>query len=689
MFTNKSFFGHLKFMKPSALLLLFFLISNIVLKAQINERLDVKDMSPVFTKDLINTNVSVASKSSESIYDAPGVVSVITNTEIQLFGANNLLEVLERVASIYHIGTYFAPNNVLTVRGDLATPYNNHVLILINGRPTRENLFGGIDYPIYLSMPLQAIERIEVIRGPGSVLYGTNAYSGVVNLITKEVVEDETQVGFEYGSFETFAFNALSTKIKDKLKVNTSVRYFGQKGWEHKAIGEDGNPLDYTAGQNNIGGMLNLSYDKLNVNTFITYSSQANTGVLPSQTAGGAFFAYRNRSINTLRGFFDIGYQFKLTEKLKVSTNATYNGMNTRFSNPSGDFVGKTQDLLLEATGFYNANKSLNIIFGTTGYLQGGLAEIGDDVGRGVKAYNKFWYNAYSQIDYRLPFKDKFKMKIIAGGQYNKPSDVDANFVPRLGLITDINESFGFKLLYGQAFRAAFEAENNLQDLPILTGNPRLIPEKVTTFDAQLFLGKDKYQLILTYFNSLQRDLIIQAALPSGIISYENANNLRLEGLELEFKASIAQNFFFNGSMTLQKNELTETASKEKTKNYTLVPEAMAKFGLFYALQSKALSIGIFNTYFGDAGKITVADNVKNPDAKAFHYLTAKVNADLTKLFKSRIVEELRSNKIILSFYATNLLNQKIYYPEFVRRNTNALPGRSGIALYASLHLQF
>jgi outer membrane cobalamin receptor len=274
--------------------------------------------------------VSIASKSLESIYDAPGVITVITSTEIERFGANNLLEILERVASVYSVGSYFAPNNVLSIRGDLATPYNNHVLILLNGRPTRENLFGGIDYPIYLALPLQAIENIEVIRGPGSVLYGTNAYSGVINIITKDVVEEQTQIGFDYGSFNTYSFQALNTKIKDKLKITSTMRYFGQDGWRHEATGEDGNPLNYDAFQNNLGGMVNVKYNQLNINSFVSYSSQASTGVLPIDNILGV--GIRNRSINTVRAFFDVGYNFDLSKKLNISTNATYNSMRTRFS---------------------------------------------------------------------------------------------------------------------------------------------------------------------------------------------------------------------------------------------------------------------------------------------------------------------------------------------------------------------
>ncbi len=131
--------------------------------------------------------VTTASKSAERIADAPGVVSVISAEDIRNFGARNLLEVLDRAPATYGIGSYLYPQNVLSIRGDVLTHFDNHVLLLFDGRPVRESIYGGLNAAIYTSFPVEAIERIEVIRGPGSVLYGTNAYAGVVNVITKPV----------------------------------------------------------------------------------------------------------------------------------------------------------------------------------------------------------------------------------------------------------------------------------------------------------------------------------------------------------------------------------------------------------------------------------------------------------------------------------------------------------------------
>lgn len=683
-------------------------------------RLGIDDLDKTSYEDLINSKVVVASKSAENINDAPGVISVVTAREIEQFGGNNLIEVLERVTSVYSIGSSFAPNNIISIRGDLATPYNNHTLILINGRPTRETLFGGIDYPVLLAFPLNSIERIEIIRGPGSVLYGTNAYTGVINIITKEVLEETSQVTLELGSFNTVGVRALDTKTKNNLKVVSALHYFNQQGWALDALGEGildslGNvqtpdTINFRAAQNNLGGFLGITYKDLKVSGLITYSSQANTGVLPvtDYFPNPANQPANNREINTLRAFLDLGYRLNLNKRTTrtrdLLLNATYNQMATRFSTPNGDFVGNTRDLLLEATSIntfsISNNQILNFLAGGSLYVQRGGSQIGDDLDRGVPDYTEFWINAYAQLEYPLPLNFKGvsnPLKLIAGAQFNRPTGIQGDIVPRVGLLGDF-EDYGFKLLYGQAFRAAFEAEHSLVDAPVLRGEESIEPEKVTTFDAQIYFnpknaqsGRSNLQVSATYFRSIQRSIIVQeltssvvvdiAGIPfrSDAFSYANANRLDIQGIELEGRYAPRPNFFLNASMTYQSNTLNDSLS-------TNVPELMVKIGAFYDWTKKGIDFGIFNTYFSRAGTVFNSTPVNAP-AKGFSYLTAKIDMNIGEAFGRSKTNFLKN--MTIGIYANNLLNQKILYPEFVRGKINTFPGRGGFALYGSARIRF
>jgi outer membrane receptor for ferrienterochelin and colicins len=116
-------------------------------------------------------------------------MSVVTKDELRRFGGTTLREVLARVAGLNVSSGFFADPSVIAMRGDQTrtdSSFGGHVLFLINGRPVREILAGGASSDLLESFPIGVLERIEITKGPGSVLYGSDAFSGVVNLITKK-----------------------------------------------------------------------------------------------------------------------------------------------------------------------------------------------------------------------------------------------------------------------------------------------------------------------------------------------------------------------------------------------------------------------------------------------------------------------------------------------------------------------
>jgi len=139
---------------------------------------------------LLNTKVTVASKTAESMNAAPGIITVITRPEIEGFAGQNLGQVLNRVVGMALLSPDIFPGQSLVIRGQETTPYNNHVLVLLNGRPMRDPITGGLNGSFWNAFPLGMVEKIEIIRGPGSVLYGSCAYSGVVNVVTQRRATD-------------------------------------------------------------------------------------------------------------------------------------------------------------------------------------------------------------------------------------------------------------------------------------------------------------------------------------------------------------------------------------------------------------------------------------------------------------------------------------------------------------------
>lgn len=146
--------------------------------------------------------ISIATGNKKLIHRAPSVATVITARQIEEMGALTVAEALSTVPGLH---VYPSPFNRLnqsfSLRG-IHTDQNPQVLFLVNGLPVREEYTGA--RPQTLRLPVHAVSRIEVIRGPGSAVYGADAYSGVINVITKDVEDlGNGGGGLRYGSFNT------------------------------------------------------------------------------------------------------------------------------------------------------------------------------------------------------------------------------------------------------------------------------------------------------------------------------------------------------------------------------------------------------------------------------------------------------------------------------------------------------
>lgn len=155
--------------------------------------------------DIYEEVVVSASRQATSPADAPAATTIITAEQIRLSGATSIQELLRAVPGM-SILTMGASDANLAMRG-FNQRVSNKLLVLIDGRSTYLDFLGGTLYN-NLSIQLQDIERIEVLRGPNSTLYGANAFGGVVNIITKQPgAEQGGQVAVTGGSGETILSN--------------------------------------------------------------------------------------------------------------------------------------------------------------------------------------------------------------------------------------------------------------------------------------------------------------------------------------------------------------------------------------------------------------------------------------------------------------------------------------------------
>jgi iron complex outermembrane receptor protein len=182
--------------------------------------------------------ISIATGNKVLIYKAPSVATVITAEQISDLGAKSVSEALENVPGLHVYPSPFNRlNNSFSIRG-IHTDQNPQVLFLIDGLPIREEYTGA--RPQAFRLPVHAISRIEVIRGPGSAIYGADAYSGVINVITKDLTTIESEhFGGSYGSFNSTNFWYQNSLVIGEGKFGVAIETLKSNGDENRLLKRD------------------------------------------------------------------------------------------------------------------------------------------------------------------------------------------------------------------------------------------------------------------------------------------------------------------------------------------------------------------------------------------------------------------------------------------------------------------
>jgi len=180
-----------------------------------------KDLSQVSIEDLMNMEVTSASKKEQKLSQVPAAIFVITTEDIRRSGALNIPDLLRMVPGL-DVAQINTNTWAITARG-FNLQFANKLLVLIDGRAVYTPLFGGVNWDT-LDVPLEDIERIEVVRGPGGTVWGANAVDGVINIITKKAAD--TPGGLVTGGYGTKAQGFGALQYGGKIKENTAYRIF-------------------------------------------------------------------------------------------------------------------------------------------------------------------------------------------------------------------------------------------------------------------------------------------------------------------------------------------------------------------------------------------------------------------------------------------------------------------------------
>jgi outer membrane receptor protein involved in Fe transport len=603
----------------------------------------------------LEIKVVTASKFAESISDAPGVMSVVSRDELDRWGGVTLAEVLNRVPGLNLTSAYFTDRSIVAARGDQTKINGGHVLFLINGRPTREVLEGGLVSDLLESFPVSALDHIEVIKGPGSVLYGSNAFSAVVNLITLKHEANGFSASARPGGNDTLASSGEGTYSCGSFSLMGAAQLHQMPDWKttytypsvDQTLSSMPTPQSINIVNRSQGAYMGASYRGLNIMSSFT---DWQTASFVQGTVGQPRWK---------RGFADVGYDFNPSSRWTSSVNYTYT-RNTFGTIEFPDIRRDSSEQLLEWTNIVHPTNRDQLTLGALyTHQQGGETYYGLGFPIPISIGDRNGSGGYAQLDHLIVTG----LKGIVGLQANKIGDLSTSVVPRGGVIWVPNGAFSVKALYGQAFRAPSINETTLNH-PALSGNPNLLPEKVGTFDVELGYQHDRVQGSVNFFHSRQTDSItIDTSLPRW--QYANLGTATFHGVETEGKFYVTKQVFILGSLLHQENE------SAGVQNITPIPNNTVKWGFSYA-GDEGLTFGLFDNYLGAINGYTNPITI-NPAYTASHMIDAQIKFDVARYFQG-----MGSTGLQFVANVQNLTNNSLWLPDLGGGTGDTIPVNSG-----------
>ncbi len=688
------------------LILLSFFCYSVILFAQTETDTVLESVLDKTIEELMNTKVSIATKSEIKLSESPSIVTVISAELIKNSGARYLSDILQYIPGFeFSKGRTGVVN--IGVRGVKDPLTTSRLLILKDGVP-----FNGIMYGMGLGITkkfdINSIERIEIIRGPGSALYGRNAFIGVINIITKSgKTKNAVDLYASGGNFNTYDLGASYGTKKDKFDAYFSIEKVKSDVTDSKF-------------NNGMGGesLLNLAFDNLFANTKISYKNFTFTGmysdiingasigpfttISDKSTKIGIYSLEYNRKINTKIDFhakfygrnesqvqhIEIFHPDMTTElALGVPVTAVYpNGMyvTPEFNtytygadiNTNLKLLKNNHTLLGFQTDMYGV-KDVTLVSSYDTYTGAPLTYIenGDTLfrgkdtqikeergwieGNGHDYYNIAFYfqNIYYPID---------NLSLTVGGRYDIDSEFGGVFNPRLALVWNTNRKIIFKLLYGQAYRAP-NTQEQYRKTGFTVGNKDLKPEtiKTTELSVDYNIGKS-INTRLTFFYNVLSDMIYAQGVTSGTPGspYSNIGENTSMGLEYEYRMMLGKKFymFFNYGYTLSENTVIKNDTTETFTHPDIAPHKINlglnyKFLKYFNLNTSIMYRSEREKYFA-INKAT-GDYILDVDGNKTFVSQDEVGNYFLLNAKLRVFNFFHSMEISVEVY--NILNTKYY----------------------------
>jgi iron complex outermembrane receptor protein len=521
---------------------------GVAASAQVATRLADMELEDLLKVEV--QSVSGASKFLQKVTDAPAAVSIVTAHDIETYGYRTLAAIISSVPG-FNI-TNDRNYSFVGVRGfQRPGDYNSRVLVLVDGHRLNDPIYNmaylGNEFPV----DVELIDRVELIRGPSSSLYGTNAFLAVINVITKKgQALQGLQVSGDAGSLRAARGRvALGATLDQGVELLVSASRHRSSGQPRLYYQEFDDPATNHGVAENLDG--ESDYNVFGSLSFKGLSFQGLFGSRAKRVPTASFGSWFNDPIletNDAQGWADLRYVRKVAGSWQLTARAYYDWQEYRGLYPTNDSETAVPSISVfsdrASAGWWGTEVSVEKAVGKRHRVTLGgeyrdnfrLNQANADVASGVLSLD----DRRSSHDSAAFVEDQFtvtdQLLLNAGIRTDRYQGFGMTTNPRVALIYKPAEKTAIKALWGTAFRAPNAYELYFSSY-LFIPNPNLEPETIRT--GELVVERyfsDRYRVMANVSTNHVDGLISQVVTADGLLQFFNLDSANTRAVAAEFE---------------------------------------------------------------------------------------------------------------------------------------------------------
>ena len=504
-------------------------------------------------EQLMQVQVYTASKHAQEVSETPALVTVITQDEIRTYGYRTLADVLRSAPGFWV--NYDRMYSYVGLNG-FARPgdENTRVLLLVNGHRMNDEIFGTALIGRELPLDIDLIERIEIVRGAGSSLYGSNAFLGVVNIITRSAtLNTNVELSSEGGSnyWRKLRVTAGVPQLLDGSLFSISLYQTDGRGSlyfpEYDSPLTNNGMARWMDGEKSADAYATVSWKHFQLQgLFGTREKTLPTGMY------GTIFNDPETHVADNRGFIDLTYKRSFLSGTEVTSRWFYDGGVHQglyagfypvfgpvpqrvlgYDREQADWFGTQFDLSRPLGRHHRITTGFELRYTPRQLMRSGIVNLAPPAQDSV--HTSFLGATYIQDEVAITSH----LSLNAGVRFDDYSTFGATVNPRTAIIFRPDRKTSLKYTYGRAFRAPTNFEMYYTNVAFQKGNPAIKPERIQSHS----IGAERavtpwFRVNADFFYNSLSELLEQQADPSdGFNRFVNLSSVSSKGFDLELSA--------------------------------------------------------------------------------------------------------------------------------------------------------